>query len=62
MIVDKDRIRGAGQQAMGSIKEAIGKVTGNHSLEVEGAVEKAAGTVQSGVGRTKDGVRDVLKR
>lgn len=57
-----DRIKGAGRQAMGSIKEAIGKVTGNHSLEIEGATEKTVGKAQSGVGRAKDGVRDVLKR
>ncbi|KAB0676184.1 CsbD family protein [Aureimonas leprariae] len=60
--MDKNRIEGAGKQAAGSIKEAVGKITGNRATEAEGAAEKAAGKVQSGVGRAKDGVRSVLKR
>ena len=37
-----DRIAKAAQQARASIKEAIGKLTGNAKAEVEGAAEKAA--------------------
>ena len=28
--MDKDRVKGAKNQATGSVKEAIGKVTGDH--------------------------------
>ena len=60
--MDKDRIEGAAKQAKGSIKEAIGKVTGDHRIQAEGAAEKAAGEVQSTVGKTKDAARDVFKK
>lgn len=60
--MNKNRIEGAGKHAAGSIKEAIFKITGDKRTEVEGAAEKVAGKLQSGVGQTTDGVRDVLKR
>jgi len=60
--MDKDRVKGAGQQIKGSVKEAIGKVTGNKRTEAEGAAEKTAGKVQSGAGKTKDAIRDTFKK
>ena len=33
--MDKNRIEGAARQAKGTIKEAVGKVTGNRDLEIE---------------------------
>ncbi len=59
--MDKDRIEGVAQQVKGSIKEAIGKVTGDTQTEAEGKAEKAAGKVQNTVGGAKDTVRDALK-
>ena len=59
--MDKDRIAGAAKQATGSVKEAIGKVTGDTKVQAEGTTEKAAGKVQNTVGGAKDGVRDTLK-
>lgn len=60
--LDKDRIKGAAKEVKGSIKEAIGKVTGNEKTQAEGAAEKAAGKVQGTVGEAKDGVRDAFKK
>jgi uncharacterized protein YjbJ (UPF0337 family) len=57
--VDKDRLAGAAKQARGSLKEAIGKVTGNAEVQAEGAAEKAAGKVRNTAGGAKDAVRDV---
>ncbi len=42
--MDKNRIEGAARQAKGSLKEAVGKVTGNRELEIEGKADKAAVT------------------
>ena len=56
--MDKDRIAGATQQVEGSIKEAIGKVTGDAELQAEGATDRAAGKAQNTVGSAKDAVRD----
>jgi uncharacterized protein YjbJ (UPF0337 family) len=60
--MDKDRIEGVAKQVTGAIKEAIGKVTGDTKTEAEGVTEKTGGKVQSGFGKLKDGVRDVLDR
>jgi uncharacterized protein YjbJ (UPF0337 family) len=58
--VDKDRIAGAAKQVKGSVKEAIGKVTGDTKTEAEGKAEKVAGKGQNAVGGAKDGVRDAF--
>ncbi len=60
--MDKDRIKGAANQVKGSIKEAVGKVTGDSKTELEGKTEKAAGKVQSTFGGAKDSARDALKK
>lgn len=56
--MDKDRIAGSAKQLKGSIKETIGKATGDSKLEVEGASDKAEGKIQNAVG----GVKDALKK
>lgn len=60
--MDKDRIDGAAKQVKGSVKEAIGKVTGDTKTQAEGAAEKTTGKVQSSVGDAKDSVRDAVKK
>lgn len=60
--MDKDRIDGAAKQVKGSIKEAVGKVTGDKKTQAEGVAEKAAGKVQNSVGGAKDAARDTLKK
>lgn len=60
--MDKDRVEGAAKQVKGSVKEAIGKVTGDAKTQTEGAADKAAGKTQSSVGRVKDSARETLKK
>ena len=60
--MDKDRVDGLGKKVAGSVKEAIGKVTGDTKLEAEGAAQKTAGTAQNAVGGIKDSVRDTVER
>ena len=55
--MDKDRVGGAAKQAKGSIKEAVGKATGDGKTQAEGTVEKTAGKVQSAAGKTKDALK-----
>ena len=49
--MDKDRITGVAHQIKGTVKEAVGKVTGDAKTQAEGAAEKAAGKVQNAVRR-----------
>ncbi len=49
-MMDKDRIKGAGERTKGKVKEQAGKLTGDKKLETEGKIDKAAGKVQNTVG------------
>ena len=60
--MDKDRIEGVAHKLKGSLKEALGKVTGDKRTETEGTAEKTGGDVQNTVGGVKDTVRDALKK
>lgn len=59
--MDKDRTEGLGKKITGSVKEAIGKVTGDTRLQAEGAADKAAGAAQNAAGGAKDAVRDAAR-
>jgi uncharacterized protein YjbJ (UPF0337 family) len=62
MTMHKDRVEGAGKRLKGSVKEVIGKVTGDKRREFEGKAEKATGAVQGEAGKTKDAVRDAVEK
>ncbi len=59
--MDKDRIKGAANQAKGAIKESAGKMTGDAKLESEGKADKIAGKVQNAVGGMKDKLREIAR-
>lgn len=59
--MDKDRVKGAANQAAGAVKQGVGNVTGDTKTQAEGAAQKATGKVQSSVGGAKDAVRDTTK-
>ena len=46
----------------GSVKEGVGKATGNERLQAKGAAERVEGKVQKGVGARKDAARNTLKK
>ncbi len=56
-MADNDRIEGSAKQAGGSIKEGLGKLTGDEKLKAEGRADKVEGKVQNTVG----GIKDTLK-
>jgi uncharacterized protein YjbJ (UPF0337 family) len=41
--MDKDRIAGSAKEIKGSVKETIGKATGDTKLQTDGSADKAAG-------------------
>jgi uncharacterized protein YjbJ (UPF0337 family) len=55
--MDKDRIKGAANQAKGKIKEVAGKATGDAKLQTEGVADQVKGKVQSAVGGAKDALK-----
>jgi uncharacterized protein YjbJ (UPF0337 family) len=60
--MDKDRIKGMGDQAKGAIKDAAGKATGDSKLQAEGKADKLKGKVENAVGGAKDAIRDADRR
>ena len=56
--MDNDRIKGMGDQAKGSLKDAAGKLTGDSKLQAEGKMDKVKGKVENAVGGMKDSLRD----
>lgn len=61
-MVDNDRIEGAGDKVKGSMKEGVGKLTGDQKLPGEGAADKTKEAVKSMVGGIKDTIRDAFKK
>lgn len=59
--MDKNKVEDVGQEVSGSIKEAIGKITGDTKTQAEGAAEKAAGTAQETAGTTKDTIHKIAE-
>ncbi|HEX8617128.1 MAG TPA: CsbD family protein, partial [Thermoanaerobaculia bacterium] len=51
MAINENEVEGKGRKAIGTIKETVGKVTGNDRLEEQGSAEKTAGGFQAGVGK-----------
>ena len=60
--MNKDRVDGVGKKVAGSVKEAIGKITGDTRWQAEGTSQKRAGTVQNAVGGAKGTARDAVKK
>ncbi len=52
-----NRIEGAGRKAAGAVKEAIGKVTGDKTLEAKGKIQKGLGSAQNAAGKAEDIIR-----
>jgi uncharacterized protein YjbJ (UPF0337 family) len=55
--MDKDRVKGAANQAKGKIKEVAGKATGDAKLRTEGVADQVKGKVQNAVGGAKDALK-----
>jgi uncharacterized protein YjbJ (UPF0337 family) len=57
--MDKDRIKGSFDQTKGTVKDAVGKATGDAKLQTEGKTDKVKGKVESAIGGAKDTLRDL---
>jgi uncharacterized protein YjbJ (UPF0337 family) len=59
--MNKDRLVGAGKQAIGSAKQVVGKLVGklvgDAKLQVDGKAEQLEGKLQNAAGSVKDTLR-----
>ncbi len=58
--MNKQNVKGALNQVKGVVKEEVGHMTGNKTLEAEGIVDRVKGKIQEGYGDLKDKVKDKL--
>jgi uncharacterized protein YjbJ (UPF0337 family) len=52
--MSKQSVSGSLENLKGRVKQAAGAVTGDKSLEAEGAVDRAKGAVKEALGKAKD--------
>ncbi|MBV8855983.1 MAG: CsbD family protein [Acidobacteria bacterium] len=58
---NKDEMEGKYNQVKGSVKEGLGRLTGDDDMRAEGSADKIKGDVQEGWGGTKRKVGDMLE-
>lgn len=60
--MNKDQVKGKGNEIAGEIKEQVGKMTGDRSTELKGHAQEVKGKLQKGYGDVKEDVKDDLER
>jgi uncharacterized protein YjbJ (UPF0337 family) len=58
---NKDEAEGKGNRIKGKVKEKIGEVTGNESLEHEGIFDQAKGKAQEDFGKARRKVNEAVE-
>jgi uncharacterized protein YjbJ (UPF0337 family) len=59
---NKNERKGTVDQAKGKVKQAVGTLTGNDDLKVEGQVDEIVGKVEAALGRTSHKTGDAITR
>ncbi|AUZ47796.1 CsbD-like protein [Pseudomonas sp. 31 R 17] len=52
-----DKVKGMANEAVGNVKQGVGKATDNDKLRAEGVIQEKKGEAQQAVGKTKDAVK-----
>jgi uncharacterized protein YjbJ (UPF0337 family) len=56
-----DKVKGHANEAIGKMKQGVGRAVGNEELEAEGVAQEVKGNVQVGVGKVKDAAKEGAK-
>ena len=56
--MDKDKVKGTMDDAVGRAKRQVGEWTGDTKTQVEGAAQQIKGKAEKAMGNVKDAVRD----
>ncbi len=59
--MDRDHVESASREVTGSVKEAIGKITGDTRLQAEGRTDKAQARAVHDAGRAADTSRGIVE-
>ncbi|WP_268797429.1 CsbD family protein [Pseudomonas huanghezhanensis] len=52
-----DKVKGMANEAVGNVKQTVGKATDNDKLRAEGKGQELKGEAQQALGKTKDAVK-----
>lgn len=55
-----DKAKGLANEAIGNIKQGVGKATDNTHLQAEGKIQEKKGQVQQTVGKVKGGLKKTI--
>jgi len=58
--MNKERVKGTFDEAVGSAKRKVGELTGDTHLQVKGMTQQVKGKVENAWGKTKEVVSDVI--
>jgi uncharacterized protein YjbJ (UPF0337 family) len=59
--MSKERIEGAIQKGVGSVKETLGDLTGSDKLKAEGLIDKLEGSAKEAIGKAKDAIHKATR-
>ena len=59
--MNRDQVKGAIDEVVGSAKRAAGDLTGNTRLQVKGMAQQVKGKVEGAWGDAKDALRDAVE-
>ena len=59
-IPNRDEVEGTFDQVKGKVKQGVGDLTGDDSLQIEGEADEASGETQQTWGKFKRGVGDTI--
>ena len=57
-----DKVKGMANEAVGNVKQGIGKATDNDKLQVEDKIQEKKGEAQQEVGKAKDAVKNTVDK
>ena len=57
-----DKVKGMANEAVGNVKQGVGKATDNDKMQVEGKIQEKKGEAQQDVGKAKDAVKNTVDK
>jgi uncharacterized protein YjbJ (UPF0337 family) len=57
-----DKAKGMANEAVGNVKQGVGKATGNDKMRAEGVMQEKKGEAQQAIGKAKDALKKGIDR
>lgn len=55
-----DKVKGVTNEAIGNVKQGVGKMVDSDKMQVEGAIQERKGEAQQAIGKTKDALKKAI--